>query len=112
MDFEFFKSIATNPKTPEYSGCNTCYVRKLGALKCKKTMAVYAPLIDLTSLDQTSIMTLMIEAKTITNTTCQKRTIFICDQQLYKLLVDIKWIYPEIFPNFIPRLGGIHLLMS
>ena len=23
LDFEFFKSIATNPKTPEYSGYNT-----------------------------------------------------------------------------------------
>ena len=38
--------------------------------------------------------------------------IFTCDLQLYKLLVDIKWVYPEIFPNFIPRLGRMHLLMS
>ena len=112
MAFEVFKSIATKPKTPEYSGYNTRYVRKLRALKGKKTMAVYTPLIDLTPSDPTTIMTAMIEAKRIINITCQKHTIFICDQQLYKLLVDIKWVYPEIFPSFISRLGGLHLLMS
>ena len=75
-------------------------------------MAVYTPLINLTPSDPTTIMTAMIEAKRITNTTGQKHTIFTCDQQLYKLLVDIKWVYPEIFPTFIPRLGGMHLLIS
>ena len=112
MDFEFFKSIATNPKTPEYSGYNTCYIHELAALKEKKTMAVYTPLVDLTPSDPTTIMTVMIETKRITNTTGQKHTIFTCDQQLYKFLVDIKWLYPEIFPNFIARLGRMHLLMS
>ena len=58
------------------------------------------------------MMTAMIEAKRTTNTTGQKHTIFTCDQQLYKLLVNIKWVYPEIFPNFIPRLGEMHVLMS
>ena len=75
-------------------------------------MAVYTPLIDLTPSDPTTIMSAIIEAKRITNTTGQKHRIFTCDHQLYKLLVDIKWVYPEIFPNFIPRLGGMHLLMS
>ena len=75
-------------------------------------MAVYTPLIDLTSSDPITIMTVMIEAKRITNTTGQKHTIFTCDHQLYKLLVNIEWVYPEIFPNFIPRLGGMYLLMS
>ena len=112
LDFEFFNSIATNPETPEYSGYNTRYVRELGILKGKKTMAVYTPLTDLTPSDSTTIMTAMIEAKRKTNSTGQKHTIFICDQQLYKLLVDIKWVYPEIFPNFISRLGGMHLPMS
>ena len=38
--------------------------------------------------------------------------IFTADQQLYKVLVDIKWAYPARFKHFIPRLGGMHLLMS
>ena len=57
-------------------------------------------------------MTVMIESKRITNITGQKHTTFTSDQQLYKLLVNIKWVYPEIFPNFIPRLGRMHLPMS
>ena len=65
MDFKVFKPIATNPETPEYSGYNTHYVRELGALKGKKTMAVYTPLIDLTLSDPATIMTVMIEAKRI-----------------------------------------------
>ena len=90
LDFEFVKSIATNPKTPEHSGYNTRYVRELGALKGKKTMAVHTPLIDQTPSDPTTIMTAMTEAKRITDTTGQKYTIFTCDQQPCKLLVDIK----------------------
>ena len=112
LDFELFKSIATNPKTPEYSGYKNCYVHELGALKGKKTIAVYTPVIDLTLSDPTTIMTAMTEARRITNSNGQKHMIFTCDQQLYKLFVDIKWVYPEIFPNFIPRFGGMHLLMS
>ena len=27
-------------------------------------------------------------------------------------MVDVKWAYPELFENFIPRLGDIHMLMS
>ena len=33
-------------------------------------------------------------------------------QQLYKVVVDIVWVYPDRFQNFIPRLGGMHMLMS
>ena len=44
--------------------------------------------------------------------TGQINTIFTADQQLFKVLVDIKWTYPDRFRHFIPRLGGMHLLMS
>ena len=27
-------------------------------------------------------------------------------------MVNVLWVHPEMFPNFIPRLGGMHLLMS
>ena len=86
MDFEFFKFIATNPETSEYSDS----LRELGALKGKKKMAVYTPFIDLTPSDPTTIMTAIIEAKRIENTAGQKHTLFTCDQQLSKLLVNIR----------------------
>ena len=54
----------------------------------------------------------MVEAQKLTNQFCQAATVLTCDQQLYKVMVDVKWAYPEIFKNFIPRLGGMHMLMS
>ena len=33
-------------------------------------------------------------------------------QQLYRVMINVLWAYPEMFTNFIPRLGGMHLLMS
>ena len=58
------------------------------------------------------MMTAMVEAKRFTNTIGQINTIFTADQQLYKVLVDIRWAYPDQFRHFTPRLGGMHLLMS
>ena len=110
LDFEFFKSTDTNPKTPEYPGYITCYARELGALKGKKTMTVYTPLIDLTPSDPTIIMTVMIEAKRITSTTGQKHTIFTCDQQLYKLSwyqVGLSKVFSE-FDTKIRRNASTH----
>ncbi len=34
------------------------------------------------------------------------------DQQLYKVAVNVMWVYPEKFSLFVPRLGGMHMLMS
>ena len=42
----------------------------------------------------------------------QDITIFTAYQQLYKIMVDIIWVYPSMFKNFTPRLGGMHWLMS
>ena len=42
----------------------------------------------------------------------QTVTIFTNDQQLYRVAVNVKWVYPERFTQFKPRLGGMHTLMS
>ena len=39
-------------------------------------------------------------------------TIFANDQQLYRIAVNITWVYSDVFLKFIPRLGGMHTLMS
>ena len=33
-------------------------------------------------------------------------------QQLYRVIVHVKWAYPKLFETLIPRLGGVHMLMS
>ena len=37
---------------------------------------------------------------------------FTNDQQLYRLSVHITWQHSDMFPKFLPRLGGMHMLMS
>ena len=58
------------------------------------------------------MLTAMIEAQRLTNERGQAYTIFTNDQQLYRIVVNIPWVYSELFLNFIPRLGGMHALMS
>ena len=49
----------------------------------------------------------------ITLIVTQTFTLFTVDQQLYSIAVEIQWSLPELFPpNFIIRLGGMHLLTS
>lgn len=37
---------------------------------------------------------------------------FTCDLQLYRIVVNVKWSYPERFANVILRLDRMHTLMS
>ena len=110
-DLQFMKAISTDPDTPEYSGYNTSKARKSGqSLKNSKTM--YVPLIDASPTDSSTMMTALVEAMRLTEETCQPYTVVTCDQQLYKILVDLKWAYPKKFGKVILRLGGMHFLMS
>ena len=34
------------------------------------------------------------------------------DQQLYRVTVNVMWVYPDLFKDFVPLLGGMHTLMS
>ena len=56
--------------------------------------------------DLSIMLTAMTQALKLTNST------FTNDQQLYHIAVNIMWVYTEQFVNFIPRLGGMHTLMS
>ena len=57
-------------------------------------------------------MTAMVEAQKVTHNADQKFVLFTCDLQLYKVALHVKWAYPEKFSDVIPRLGGMHFLMS
>ena len=34
------------------------------------------------------------------------------DQLLYRAADNVTWVYPELFSQFVPRFGGMHMLMS
>ena len=112
IDFEFFKSIAIDPNTPEYAGFNSKRCREAGISPQVKTVCMYTPLIDETPADPSAIMACVDEAIRLTTDTGQEYTILTYDQQLYKLLVDLLWTYPNRYQKVIARLGGMHLLMS
>ena len=61
--------------------------------------------------DPDTMLTAMVEAQELTNSCGQQVTFFTIDEQLHKVAVDITWVYQDRFLNFIPRLGGMHLLM-
>ena len=111
-DFEFMKKIATMTDVPEFGGFNTMRTREKQATIKPKTNAVYLPLVDMNPTNPTTIMTAMVEAERVTNQTGQEYTLFTNDQQLYKITVGITWVYQERFLKLIPRLGGMHTLMS
>ena len=67
---------------------------------------------DRTPADLSTILTAMINAEKITNEAGQSVTVFTADQQLYRIAIDITWSDPDRWINFIPRIGGMHWLMS
>ena len=54
----------------------------------------------------------MKEVQRLTKEAGQEYTFFSSDQHLYKIVVGIQWTYAADFDKFIPRLGGMHMLMS
>ena len=108
VDLEFFKSIAAEPSTPEFSGFNTRRFRNAGVSQQHTKSSMYTPLIDEIPSDPTTVLTTLTEAIRLTEETGQEYTILTFDQQLYKLLVFMKWAYPIRFQKVIASLGGIH----
>ena len=112
LDFDFLKFVITELNTPEFGGFNTKLSREQGQTAQPTTRAVYTPLIDMTPADPDTLMTAMVQAQKLTKECRQEITIFTNDQQLYKVAVNVTWVYRERFSLLIPRLGGMHLLMS
>ena len=106
LDLRFFQAIIIKSDIPEYFGYSTNERREKGVSQGKKTKCMYTPLIDLTASDPSRMVTAVVEAERLTNMTGQINAIFTADEQLYRVLVDIKWAYPDRFRHFIPRLGG------
>ena len=112
VDFSFMQHIAQDNTTPEFGGFNTLLSRQQGHSIKPATIAIYTPLIDMVPSDPDTMMTAMVEAQRLTKVTGQTVTIFTADQQLYRVMIDITWVYPIMFRQFVPRLGGMHMLMS
>ncbi len=104
--------MVTDPLPSEYGGFNTKMTREEGQSPKPATMALYTPLIDMTPSDPDTMMTAMSEAQRLTKRCGQTYTVFTADQQLYRVMINVMWVHPDRFHNFVPRLGGMHMLMS
>jgi len=111
LDFDFLQAIDSDEGIPEFNGFNTKLSREQGHTIRPATRAIYRPLIDMNPADPDTILTAMVNTQDLTNSCGQRITLFTNDQ-LYRVAVGIKWVYQDRFLNFIPRLGGMHLMMS
>ena len=111
-DFAFLTDVIMSNDCPEFNGYNTRLCREQGRSPELKTKAVYLPLIDMPPAHPDTIMTAMRKAQQLTEKIGQNFTVFTADQQLYRVAVEVQWAHPDLFPNLIPRLGGMHMLMS
>jgi len=68
-------------------------------------------LINITPIDPSTIPTAMCEIETVSKKAAQKVSVFTCDQQLYKVTINIMWDDPVIWKNFYPRIDGMHWVM-
>ena len=112
LDFQFMKDMNASTDCPEYHGYNTKVCREQGHILKRKTSIVYLPLIYKAPADPNTIMSDMLKARAVTETTGQEYVVFTADQQLYRVAVHVMWENQVLFGNIYLRLGGMHLLMS
>ena len=111
-DFEFIKSSLINDKMPDYNGFNTPRTCHSGQSLKPKSKVLFTPFLDLTPYDHSTMLTTMAEAPRINHEAGQSVTVFIADQQVYRVALDILWTYETRFTNFVPRIGVMHWVMS
>ena len=111
-DFRFIKMSLSDDSCPDFNGFNTGETKRAGQAPKPKTRISFRELLDQTPSEPSTMLTAMVDAEKVTNATGQKITVFTADQQLYSVLLDIVWTDRDRWVFFVPRLGGMHRLMS
>ena len=110
LDFQFMRDMNASTDCPEYHGYNTTVCREQGHILKRKTSIVYLSLIYKAPADPATIMSDMLKALAVTETTGQEYVVFTTDQQLCRVAVHVMWENQVLFGNIYLRLGGMHLL--
>ena len=93
-DFQFIKEVLTEPSVPDFAGYNTRKIRESGQLVKNETKVIYRPLINKMPSDPSTILTAMCDVESASERAGQQVTVFTCDQQLYRVTIDIIWDDP------------------
>lgn len=110
-DFTFIMDVTGRNKCSEYGRYNTKRARESGRQSRTKTGIAYVPFLDMAPAEPDTIKTAMVRAQSLTSLAGQEWTIFTNDQQLYQVTVHVIWTNKHLFARFIPRLGGMHMIM-
>ena len=111
-DLAFFQDVITDSKCPEYNGYNTKSCREAGMTPLPKTDVSFLPLIDHTPADPDTIKTATEKGLSLIKKSNGDVLFITCDQQLYKVTIDILFHEPAYFNCVVPILGGMHMLMN
>ena len=112
IDFQFMKEILTQPSVPDFAGYNTKKMRESGQIVKTKSKLIFRPLINKTPSDRSMMLTAMCDTEDASHQAGIQVTVFTCDQQLYRVIMDIIWEDPVRWKHFYTRIGGMHWLMS
>ena len=86
--------MLTEPSVPDFAGYNTRKIRESGQLVQNKIKVIYRPLINKMPSDPSTILTAMCDVESASERAGQQVTVFTCDQQLYRVTIDIIWDDP------------------
>ena len=112
VDFTFFNDVMFKSNTPEYNGYNTQLCRESGMNPAPKSAVAYLPLINMKASDPNTVLTSITRGFEVTRDSNQDTLILACDQQIYKIVVDITFHQPELLTGIVVILGGMHFLMD
>ena len=112
INHAFFQDVLTKENCPEFYGYSTQLSREQGHQPQPKTKAIYMPLIDMKPSNPDTMLTAMVKVQDLSSQTGQSLSVLTCDQQLYRVAVQIAWEEPDRFNNMYLRFGGMHALMS
>ena len=88
--------------------------------KCKKPIklqknkikVIWKPLINKTPSDPLTILTTMCNTEVISHQAGPQVAVFTCNQQLFRVIIDIMWDDPARWKYFYPHINGMHWLMN
>ena len=99
--------VLTQPSVPDFAGYNTKQMRESGQIMKTKSKLIFIALINKTPSDPSTMLTAMWDIKDASHQAGQQVTVFTCDQQLYRVIMDIIWEDPVRWKHFYPRIGGM-----
>ena len=112
IDYQLMQSILYVPDKAEHNGYNTRLCREAGMTPEPKSAVRYLPLINMTPSDPDCINTAVAHGVKITYDSNQNIMVITCDQQLYKVVVDLTFHTPALLSEVVAVLGGMHFLME